>query len=92
MEAEANLERVDCPACGGAGGGPFGRAGSAWDTEDYECPRCRGTGVLGVPRLASVAIEEIDLAPEEPSPVSRPGVAKTTPKKIDRKRAAGDEE
>ncbi len=38
-------ETSRCIACGGAGGGPFGRAGSAWDTEDYVCPRCRGTGV-----------------------------------------------
>lgn len=36
-----------CPACGGAGGGPFGRPGSAWDTEGYVCPRCHGAGVLG---------------------------------------------
>ena len=39
-------ERIPCPACGGAGGGPFGRAGSAWDDEDYVCPRCKGTGVI----------------------------------------------
>jgi hypothetical protein len=37
-----------CPACGGSGGGPFGRVGSAWDDESYECPRCRGAGVVQV--------------------------------------------
>jgi hypothetical protein len=84
-----------CPSCGGSGGGPFGRAGSAWDTDDYECPRCRGTGVLGLPVVA--AIEDLDLAPdEELGPVSRPGrgpaVAKTVPARADRKRAAGDED
>jgi DnaJ-class molecular chaperone len=39
-------EKVPCPSCGGAGGGPFGRAGSAWDDEEYMCPRCEGTGVI----------------------------------------------
>lgn len=38
----------ECTACGGSGGGPFGRAGSAWDDESYECPRCEGTGRLHV--------------------------------------------
>ncbi len=37
---------VECPACGGAGGGPFGRPGSAWDTEDYVCLRCEGAGTV----------------------------------------------
>ena len=46
MEAEAQLERIGCPACGGAGGGPFGRAGSAWDDDEYVCPRCKGEGVI----------------------------------------------
>ena len=39
-------ERTACPSCGGAGGGPIGRAGSAWDTEDYVCPRCEGSGMI----------------------------------------------
>ncbi len=39
-------ERVPCPSCGGAGGGPFGRAGSAWDSEDYVCSRCKGEGMI----------------------------------------------
>lgn len=43
---EAAEERVTCPACGGAGGGPFGRAGSAWDDESFVCPRCKGAGVV----------------------------------------------
>lgn len=42
-----NEETVTCPACGGAGGGPFGRAGSAWDDDAYVCPRCKGAGVIG---------------------------------------------
>ena len=37
-------EREQCPSCGGAGGGPFGRPNSAWDDESYQCPRCEGTG------------------------------------------------
>lgn len=36
----------ECPSCGGAGGGPFGPAGSAWDNEDFVCPRCEGAGVV----------------------------------------------
>ena len=39
-------ERSPCPACGGAGGGPIGRAGSAWDSEDYVCTRCEGEGMV----------------------------------------------
>jgi hypothetical protein len=56
-------DKVRCPACGGSGGGPFGPAGSAWDTEDYVCPRCNGTGFLraGAPLSA------------------RPGLAKAAP-------------
>jgi hypothetical protein len=42
----APTERVTCPSCGGAGGGPFGPAGSAWDSEEYACPRCEGLGVI----------------------------------------------
>lgn len=37
-------ERETCPACGGAGGGPFGKAGSAWDDEEFVCQRCEGIG------------------------------------------------
>lgn len=63
MNAEG---RVPCPACGGAGGGPFGPAGSAWDTEDYVCPRCKGVG--------TVSVEEL-VAP----PSVRPGLVKASP-------------
>lgn len=37
-----------CTSCGGSGGGPFGRAGSAWDDETYVCPRCDGTGEMPI--------------------------------------------
>jgi hypothetical protein len=73
-------ELTDCPSCGGAGGGPFGRAGSAWDTEDYVCPRCRGVG-------------KIRLAADAPV-VARPGVVKTAPQvqaAPKKRRASGDE-
>jgi hypothetical protein len=43
---------ITCPACGGAGGGPFGRAGSAWDDEDFVCPRCKGVGVIALDDVA----------------------------------------
>jgi hypothetical protein len=59
-------EHIACPSCGGAGGGPFGRAGSAWDTEDYVCSRCRGAG----------AVAHADVAA---SPSVRPGVVKASP-------------
>lgn len=39
-------DAVTCPACGGSGGGPFGPPGSAWDVEDYRCPRCAGRGFI----------------------------------------------
>jgi len=37
-----------CTSCGGSGGGPFGRAGSAWDDEAWVCPRCEGTGEMPI--------------------------------------------
>jgi hypothetical protein len=58
-----------CPSCGGCGGGPFGRPGSAWDVEDYVCPRCEGLGYLAVE--AAPATED--------GPTPRPGIAKTAP-------------
>ena len=65
-----------CPSCGGAGGGPFGRPGSAWDVEHWTCPRCKGTGLL--------------LAPESSASSEGPGVAKgATPALSTPKRAAG---
>ena len=64
MEADHHLERIACPACGGAGGGPFGRAGSAWDDEAYVCPRCESEGMI----LMDV-----------PGESQRPGLAKVAP-------------
>ncbi len=63
-------ERVSCPASGGSGGGPFGPAGSAWDTEDYVCPRCKGVGTLSIEELAA-------------PPSVRPGIVKATPAERD---------
>jgi DnaJ-class molecular chaperone len=65
-----------CPACGGAGGGPFGRAGSAWDTEDYVCPRCKGAGVVSVrsesvkPGVTKVKVREAPAVPARKKAVS----------------------
>lgn len=39
----------------------MGRAGSAWDTDDYVCPRCKGKGMILVAEL----------------PAQRPGIVKT---------------
>jgi DnaJ-class molecular chaperone len=64
MNTEASSP-VPCPACGGAGGGPVGRAGSAWDDEAYVCPRCKGTGV--------VALDDV-MAQSQ-----RPGIVKAVP-------------
>ena len=66
-------EREPCPACGGAGGGPFGRAGSAWDIESYECLRCGGWGYI---REAEAAVDD------GPPAVARPGIAKVTPERV----------
>lgn len=60
---EPPLERLPCPACGGAGGGPFGRAGSAWDDETYVCTRCEGVGFV------------MEVAPA----TQRPGLARAVP-------------
>jgi ribosomal protein S27AE len=69
-------ERHTCPSCGGAGGGPFGRAGSAWDDENYVCPRCEGMGIV--------------FAVKDDLPASRPGVAKAAPPAVpETKRAQG---
>jgi len=72
-----------CPACGGSGGGPFGRLGSAWDVETYECPRCHGTGVVDVDVAAGAALPR-PLAKgsarrPEPPVAERRGPASTRP-------------
>jgi hypothetical protein len=71
-----NGDEVECPACGGAGGGPFGRAGSAWDVETYECPRCEGTG-----RVALVVIAKAGLAKTSADTIERPEVVRRGPAK-----------
>ncbi len=72
MEAEAQqLDRVVCPSCGGAGGGPFGRAGSAWDDDEYVCPRCKGVGAIALDDVMTVT-----------PPVARPGIVKATPEVV----------
>lgn len=58
-------DRIACPACGGAGGGPFGRAGSAWDDESYVCTRCKGAGKIALEDAAPTSV--------------RPGIVKALP-------------
>jgi hypothetical protein len=66
MEAQAEpLDLVACPSCGGAGGGPFGRAGSAWDDDAYVCPRCKGAG--------AIALDDVMVQSQ------RPGLVKAVP-------------
>lgn len=61
---------MTCPACGGAGGGPFGPAGSAWDDETYVCARCKGRGFI--------AERELSVEPLA-RPAPRPGIVKAPP-------------
>ncbi len=68
----SSAKRNECPACGGAGGGPFGRANSGWDIETYECPRCEGWGY----------IREEAVVEQTPPIVARPGIAKAAPKRV----------
>lgn len=75
METGAE-ERVTCPACGGAGGGPFGRAGSAWDDEDWVCPRCKGAGTVPLDDLVRPGLAK-----------AQPGAAEAEQKK--KRKAAG---
>ena len=62
---------TDCPSCGGAGGGPVGRAGSAWDDEGYTCPRCEGVGAICVitsaprPGITKAAPTPAEIAEEQ---------------------------
>jgi hypothetical protein len=72
MEAEAHqVHHVVCPSCGGAGGGPFGRAGSAWDDEEYVCPRCKGAG--------AIALDDVMTSPQ----TQRPGLVKAVPDAVE---------
>jgi hypothetical protein len=67
-----------CPSCGGSGGGPFGRPGSAWDVETYVCPRCHGVGVLRAG--ASEAARLAKTAPDAAAAArQKPGIAGTRP-------------
>ena len=72
-------EREACPACGGSGGGPFGRAGSGWDVETYECIRCEGWGYIR---------EGAELE-DAPPMVARPGIAKAAPERAPDAATAG---
>lgn len=69
MNASDATEVMPCPACGGGGGGPLGRAGSAWDDENYVCPRCKGLGV--------VPLQDVMVAAPP-----RPGLVKATPGEV----------
>jgi hypothetical protein len=67
----------ECPACGGSGGGPFGRPGSAWDVETYVCPRCQG---LGVVREDVTAVRPLAKAAGHPADgAGGPGIADSRP-------------
>ena len=79
-----NDDAKTCPSCGGAGGGPFGRPGSAWDTESYVCLRCEGLGVLrvDVPDLRPLA----NVSGGALSSAAKPGLAGTRPSVPDRAR------
>ncbi len=83
----------ECPACGGSGGGPFGRPGSAWDVEGYVCPRCRGAGLVrpGAP-LATLEARPLAKGPlRAPAPAKpaakKPGPARARPAAPREKRA-----
>lgn len=76
-------DTASCPSCGGSGGGPFGRPGSAWDVETYVCARCAGTGRLA---LTLTAARPIAKSPAEPTSTERPGIAVTRPSADPRKK------
>lgn len=71
MEAHDRERLVPCPACGGAGGGPLGRAGSAWDDEDYVCPRCKGVGVVPLDDVLVARPGLVKAAPAGPPPAKK---------------------
>jgi hypothetical protein len=79
-------ETTTCPACGGSGGGPFGRPGSAWDVETYVCPRCRGTGQVAM--TPAVARPLAKSAAPETVAVEHPGIAHTRPTARKKKRTS----
>lgn len=71
MDVAPPLQKIPCPACGGAGGGPFGPAGSAWDVEDWVCPRCEGAG--------AIRVQAIEAASDTMRESQRPGLVKAVP-------------
>ena len=80
-EDQANA-KLTCPACGGAGGGPIGRAGAGWDIESYECVRCGGEGWVTAAseaehaaRIAAAAAA----AAAAKSTTPKPGLVKAAP-------------
>jgi hypothetical protein len=91
-------DRVTCPACGGAGGGPFGPPGSAWDVESYECPRCRSLGVVPLAHAGPTAVARpLAKAPEWAGAKTRIapqkiGLAKGRPDEGGRKRRASSDD
>ena len=95
MDARTNdpeIERACCAACGGAGGGPFGRANSGWDIETYECPRCFGTGyALTADETERARAMQAAAQVAQVVTAAKPGVAKTQPPPAAApKRAASD--
>jgi len=80
MTNNVSLERVPCPSCGGAGGGPFGPSGSAWDDEEYVCPRCEGEGMLLVAN---------DVLSQRPGLVKAARDEALRPSESDKRKAAG---
>lgn len=60
---------VKCTSCGGSGGGPFGPPGSAWDREEWRCPRCSGTGKVEATRADA---EGPGVAKPEPPGAAQP--------------------
>ena len=82
-------DREPCPACGGAGGGPFGRANSGWDIESYECLRCDGNGWVS----ARDEEERAALAASAPRTGIAKGIVKTQTPRAEpaKRRASGDD-
>ena len=83
------IDKQTCPACGGAGGGPIGRAGSGWDIESYECLRCDGNGWVS----ARDEEEREALAASAPRAGIAKGIVKTQTPRAEptKRRASGDD-